>query len=1007
MTVNVRAATSTELTLLRSEQLSQVYLDIWSPQILWQGQLALTPTSLDQVVQLQYGSVTKGGSSIVQPGLELWVGSSASGNDLGKCRIRKAADSTYLYIGETGEILFSQGNYLTLVQQYSLWPKHWFTTDSTTYYMDWDVAYTDQYTNPAPIPVLGPTAGVLWLVSGSATLTLDARNSYYILGSTWGSVTSYSWSVSGGSGSQASISGSTSGSTTLTVTAAGQYLISCTVGTVGGKTTTGYRYLFVHDSNNLPINSLQVNSCTADHDQGGWQFSVTMYDQSAFPSVQDQALCVLHSKDWYGTSACSIGQIPGYENIIAVGWIDGQTIDFSGEIGTVKFTVKNATFWLDKIQSFPLAIYGDLDQANSWLNCSFIDVDVGNWQLLHWRTTADTIMDVILSGDTRQEALASADAGTALEQLKNMSYPIFAYPITDRFGRLFVQIDCQMIPYASRTGITTIQPILKNDWTSEDPLDIEYIAQTPYAWVNVSGYAWSSSASMILLGGQPYLSRSPGRTPGHFGQSESMDRLILNDQDDANTTCGLYAGWINNPYPTVNITITENNKMIDIAPCQYVTLSISGSDTPRGITWTNRRLIPRKIDLKHDPKIGAITGSYEFEAETFQQNSVTIIPLQPVITGVVPVSPITPTPSTPTTPGSGIWIPTVVPIIPYGPTCLLKDLADGPYGLIFDNLTINPGQTSYASCHCYLRPSTNTHKSTLRIGLSSFGSTPNLTVTAIDANKNTIVAGNVGTFNGSYIEVTFYVATNTEVQGFAIKNNVVVPQCSGSTTGGWYYTWVDRTVDTWLPFDSNLDHPWVWDALGSYNPGLPWVFGGLVVTWGGNEYDVWVRYASKNYHGMSGSDMHSYPYAKMDRNGIAYYLTHTGGLTVSGTPDQTAAFNALISSASSTGSSITLAVPTPGTNWDIGDTDNHGTYITPPFLSSGLPSWVYQDSNGNVHPSVVLGSDDSGIPIPTFKMLTARKWALWWCYGASGSPILNTTAYLNNTPQLYNVCGYV
>jgi len=53
MTVNVRAATSTELTLLRSEQLSQVYLDIWSPQILWQGQLALTPSSLDQVLQLQ------------------------------------------------------------------------------------------------------------------------------------------------------------------------------------------------------------------------------------------------------------------------------------------------------------------------------------------------------------------------------------------------------------------------------------------------------------------------------------------------------------------------------------------------------------------------------------------------------------------------------------------------------------------------------------------------------------------------------------------------------------------------------------------------------------------------------------------------------------------------------------------------------------------------------------------------------------------------------------------
>jgi hypothetical protein len=89
--------------------------------------------------------------------------------------------------------------------------------------------------------------------------------------------------------------------------------------------------------------------------------------------------------------------------------------------------------------------------------------------------------------------------------------------------------------------------------------------------------------------------------------------------------------------------------LIDVVPNQYITLSISAGDTPLGIVWTTKRLIPRSVTYQRDAKTGAFTADLDCEAEaigitgvTYTPPAVSSTPTPPVGTSG-PVYPPTPT----------------------------------------------------------------------------------------------------------------------------------------------------------------------------------------------------------------------------------------------------------------------------------------------------------------------------------------------------------------------------
>ena len=299
-----RPLTDTELQYVRSDQqASALFLAFPESHTIFAAQLDGTPSSLDQVVQIGYRDVTTGAYGDIPEQSTLWVGSSAGLYDLGICRIRKAADATYLYIGETSSINFADGDYLTIVDDFLPWVRvrRNKTVDPITLYMDWDIDFGTQYSAPNPVANLGPDAIINvtdYTISGGspASIMFDGSGSFV---PDLSGLDTWSW---GALGSDISVAGG--GSTqnpTFSVTAAGTYKIYCDLTATNGKTTRAWRTLVAYDLTHPPVNQFnltQMPTCDRDND-GGWSFTVRMYDQAAIATVKDRQQVILFARDWY------------------------------------------------------------------------------------------------------------------------------------------------------------------------------------------------------------------------------------------------------------------------------------------------------------------------------------------------------------------------------------------------------------------------------------------------------------------------------------------------------------------------------------------------------------------------------------------------------------------------------------------------------------------------------------------------------------------------------------
>lgn len=639
-----RALTSGELALQRTErQWSELYLAIYKPPVVYSVRINQVFTAWNSVVQITYD----GGSGTlanVLPGMTLYIGSSAGAYDKGMVRIRKAPSATVLYIGETSDVVFTDNDYLTVVDDFGLWARH-LTVKGSTSYMDYDVAYTDQHLYPDPVPVLGPSAAVLWLTGASVNFSPDASASWV----PGGTITGFSWSAPGASAT----ANLTTATPTITYNAAGTYRVRCTVTASNGKTFTGHRLVFVFDNSHMPTTAFQLKSCSGYADDGGWKFDIEMYDQATLADVRDRALVVLFAKDHYDTTLQSIGPVTGYENIIAIGWIEGETIHWNSQQGMVDFTVRGPGWWMQHLPGFPAGMHNVNTTPASWIEMQSLTVDKGVWHMLHWRSTATAILDVALTGDTRLASAIEGTMGSLWDQLRAAATEtILADPRCDRYGRLYIEIDAQYLPTASRSTIPVVQTLAKNDWQEEIQLDRRTVCDV--AMMDISGVSYNGTTATALF------AKAAGAIFRVNGRIETRDKLLFTNQADANSVAGALLSRANCEYPLISVKLAGINRMPDITPRQFITLSVAATDTPRGVTLSNVHILPRAVSFSHDPKTGQFTTEIDCELETFPGLAVTVIKPQTATKNVsnqptieipswpiVPFPPIQPMPVTP------------------------------------------------------------------------------------------------------------------------------------------------------------------------------------------------------------------------------------------------------------------------------------------------------------------------------------------------------------------------
>lgn len=634
-----------KLTNLRKDgQWSQLYLaGLEAPRVVMAARVAQAFPShaswdnkaRDEIMQVTFETVTSGSYSAVIAGMTVWVGSSAGACDVGQARVRKVSESepTILYIGEESDIDWDRGLYLTVIDEFGLWAKH-AKIISEIPYMDGDIAYSDQHLYINPVPVMGSDA-VLDVTAYPATLALDGSNSWLFDSA----VESYLWTASAGT-----LSNSASATPTLTVASypsGGVIRLSLTVtAVITGKTKTGYRYVYVYDTTHRPETVFQVGSLACDMESGGWEFDVTMAGDAAY--VRDRAKVILFSRDYYGSSRVEMGQQIGRENIVCIGWIDGETIQYNPNENSVSFSVKGPQFWLNRMPGFPPGV--EMNPTPAWTSFPTLTVDKALWHLLEWRSTATAVMDITLTGNSLYASAFEVPAESLWQQIIEIAQTsILAVPCCDLFGRFFIGIDPQYTPVADR-NIPEVMRIEKSDWS--DALQIESAIVDTTAMLDLSGVAVRPYSTAL-----PFFSLAPGHVFRRYGEVETLDRLLLESQAQANELAGLVMGRKNNPIPSMDITLAANNRLIDIAPFNYLLLTIEAADNNRGMEFDGR-VIPRSISVEWDSESGFLKHTLTVEPESFPTLAITGDP-----PSVAPNPPTPPTPSTPPPPPIGGGIP--------------------------------------------------------------------------------------------------------------------------------------------------------------------------------------------------------------------------------------------------------------------------------------------------------------------------------------------------------------
>lgn len=599
----LRAYTAPELALLRSKgQWVKTYLTVFKPATVYTARVNGVPSSNDKVAEIEYDGGT-GTLGNVKNGMTIRFGSAAGLRDRGEERIRKTPDSNTFFFGETSSIDWTDNDFITVVDDFQLRAKHIRISGSSAL-IDYDVAYSDQHTAFDPVPVMG-SHRVVWLTGATVAITIPQIANSWVIGST---ISSRLTTCAG-----ATVTNGTTSNPTITFNAPGRYVVYTTVTAANGKSFTGVRYVYVHSATDMPYSDFELTDFSGSYEDGGFSAHVRLFTDSADVSnFEEGTLVVLHVVDYYDNEPQTIEIETGTGNILFIGRISNEKITVNKEVAVVEFDIDgfqergkktdqqvnlsgvavneggggSALFSMApghvSRNYFPYGVQIATNTPDAWTSMPSLTVKRALFDLLHWYSTATAIMDVYIEDDSRLASELIASGETLWEKINELAFQtIFASPGVDPFGRLFIEIEPQLVPEASRTAVE-IMEILPVDWTSSVEI---------------------------------------ARNPTERGSSEIIDRLLLSSQTQSNQLAGLYYGWKHNEFGKIQIELAQNNRGFTLFPRQVAYIEIAAADNSRGITL-DTNLIPREVSYDYDPRTGTLLPTVAFEAETFEAISV-------------------------------------------------------------------------------------------------------------------------------------------------------------------------------------------------------------------------------------------------------------------------------------------------------------------------------------------------------------------------------------------------
>ena len=652
------------------------YAFILQPEIVFAAQVNM-PSVTYPATALAFDNVTTGAYTAIQPGMTLWMGSTAGAYDLGITRVRSAATTVSIPIGRTpkgdhpGELNITDDAYISVVNLREVWAKIPYISSTGVSKKD-EISYNSTIAQP-PIANGGP-AVAQFIAAGESVISVDFTAALSQVVDPGASILTYSWNFDDGTPST-----STSATPTGVTFPAGFRYVSLTVND-GTRSHTTYIpvYAAERSGSNAPIPVTGVSRALKPE---GQTLSFTIQAQDVdIADYPPSTLVIYFEEERYGASDGSLAGTTGRENVKFVGWADTEQtriqMGADGRKSSVSMTCLDVAGWLAKRPGFGQIVVRKTTPTK-WEHMKSANINRYIHYLLHWHSTALSVAPFTWSADGDSYVFKSlqSDGANLFNQVSRIATAI-AYRLTcTSRGELGLYPDPQRQAVASRTS-TEIVTLAETDW-----FNATYEQAGPRIhWLHGSAVIASATQAKAAF------CIAPGTSPGQGESDQEVgSQLVLNAQELRVRTGHDYAR-LNARETSFTIQLTHGGDAgFEPALMEWVTFSISAAvAAQRGVTIAEgERFLLLGVGISHDDEGQTNKVNLQIEREVIGFEAIAVIPPTPASTSpsIPPLPTIPPVPMFPPPPDVIYPPPGTYPL----PTPPVTVPADGNAVLLWTN----------------------------------------------------------------------------------------------------------------------------------------------------------------------------------------------------------------------------------------------------------------------------------------------------------------------------------
>lgn len=594
-----------ELVKVRPQS-TELNLVIFQPRIIFQAQI--NDGSIARGARaITYDNVSTGSYSNIESGMTLLIGTTAGNDDIGRLRIRSGTASQ-LSVSENSNIAWADNQFLTGLRYFEVWPvfpriiQSPSNPEEVEFFKDYDIPYTNQNSILGTFANAGPHRTVFLESNHTGTAYYSSTGTYNLLGH----ALTYNWAFEGGNPT-----GSTSANPGwIAYNTPGDYVTRLIVtDSVNGAVDTTYRYVSVRDKigqgSHTPIVRWKMDELSGSRGEAGYQVQFTVFDTV---SIDDNAVVMLHTDDYYGNTHASLGgNYPSGSNMFFVGHIDKNSIEYNFEYSFVKFTATSITGLMKQALGFSVSV-NSVASPTKWYELLDMDVRRAIYHYLKWHTTVLSIADFEFKGTDYPIQYFDSDRESMFDAIDNLLRGTLVGQLTaDRQNKLWAEVSAAA--YSNPTGSFPSQyDITKRDWMKQPNIDERFTDD--YSYIEMGGIQYSGVASGTFA---PLIACAPGSAPSFRGKVEKTQGLALGSQTQLNQLVGNVFANRNSRYPAIQLDMTENLSNIDIAPQESNRITVSAEDNLNSNTPLDLLYLPDTITWRYYPQKKLILPSMTFK----------------------------------------------------------------------------------------------------------------------------------------------------------------------------------------------------------------------------------------------------------------------------------------------------------------------------------------------------------------------------------------------------------